>query len=203
MKDKLLNEYVVDSNDETISVKVIQTEKGITVDITGKTQDVVINGEEFYSFYDREEYKYVPTYLRPFIQKYLAEFGSNDIEVSNGEVKAYLEILGREFLAILPTKRAKKNVMTLRDYVIEYEKIEESLEIEIINGKTSFEEFKNKIKEYGFNIVMSHGGDDYDNWYDLVVPLNDTLNEDNIIECIKIWSDYNDDLKNKYLGGRY
>ena len=203
MNDKILNKYNVESNGETIEVKVIQTDKGIKVNIIGKTQDVFINGEEFYSFYDKEEYKYIPTFLIPFIEKYLTDCGSNDIEVEKGEVKAYLEILGREFLAILPTKRAKKKVMALRDYILEYELIEEDCDIKIENGKENFESFKSSIKDNGCDIVLSHSGDDYDNWYDLVVPIVNEINEEAVLKCIKLWSNYNDSLKNKYLGGRY
>jgi len=201
MKDKLLNTFSVESNGEIIRVNFLETEKGIVLDINGTTMDVFINGEEIYSKYDKEEYKYIPSHLRGFIEENLSDYGDG-LRKDGSEIKCDLSLEGREYFMILPTKRAKKNYFTLRDWLICYELLEDKDGFDKIKEKQKYNEFLNSIKSYGYNIQLSHGGNDYDNWFDLVIPIND-FDLERIKKCLKLWQEYNDYLIDTYLDGTY
>ena len=120
MKDKLLNTFSTENNGEIIRVNILETEKGIVFDIVGKSMDVFINGEEVYSKYDKEEYKYIPSHLRSFVEENICSYGDGIVK-DGSEVKCDLLLEGTEYFLIVPTKRAKRNCFTLRNYLISYE----------------------------------------------------------------------------------
>ena len=80
IKGKILNTFSVESNGENIITNIIQTDKGIKIDIKGTTMDIIVNDETIYSKYDKEEYKYIPVNMRDFISKNLCEWGDGFIE---------------------------------------------------------------------------------------------------------------------------
>ena len=94
MKDKLLNTFSTESNGEIIRVNILETDKGIVFDIVGQSMDVFINGEEFYSKYDKEEYKFIPSHLRSFVEENLCSCGDG-LRKEGSEVKCDLDLEGR------------------------------------------------------------------------------------------------------------
>jgi len=202
MKDKLLNTFSTESNGEIIRINILETDKGIIFDIVGKSMDVFINGEEFYSKYDKEEYKYIPSHLRSFVEENLCSWG--DWLVKEGsEIKCDLNLEGREYFLTIPTKRAKKNNLTLNDWLIDYEMLADDDKItDKEKEKLKYDEFLNGVKIYGYEMKASHSGNDYDNWYNLIIPIND-FDLAKIKKCLKLWQEYNQYLIDTYLGGRY
>ena len=202
MKDKLLNTFSTESNGEIIRINILETDKGIVFDIVGKSMDVFINGEEFYSKYDKEEYKYIPSHLRSFVEENLCSWG--DWLVKEGsEIKCDLNLEGREYFLTIPTKRAKKNNLTLNDWLIDYEMLADDDKItDKEKEKLKYDEFLNGVKIYGYEMKASHSGNDYDNWYNLIIPIND-FDLAKIKKCLKLWQEYNQYLIDTYLGGRY
>ena len=202
MKDKLLNTFSTESNGEIIRVNILETDKGIVFDIVGKSMDVFINGEEFYSKFDKEEYKYIPSHLRSFVEEHICSWGDG-LRKEGSEVKCDLDLEEREYFLIIPTKRAKNNSLTLRDWLIDYEiLVDRGIELGKEKEKQKYEEFLNSVKSCGYKMQLSHGGNDYDNWFDLAVPIND-LDLEKVKKCLKLWQDYNQYLTNTYLNGKY
>ena len=68
--------------------------------------------------------------------------------------------------------------------------------------KLKYDEFLNGVKIYGYEMKASHSGNDYDNWYNLIIPIND-FDLAKIKKCLKLWQEYNQYLIDTYLGGRY
>ena len=202
MKDKLLNTFSTESNGEIIRVNILETEKGIVFDIVGQSMDVFINGEEFYSKFDKEEYKFIPSHLRNFVEENLCSY-SDGIEKDGSEVKCDILLEGNEYMLLIPTKRAKKNYFTLRNWLVSYEMLIDDGKISNTEiEKLNYNEFLNNVKDYGYQMKISHGGNDYDNWFDLAIPIND-FDLDKVKKCLKLWQDYNQYLIDTYLDGRY
>jgi len=202
MKDKLLNTFSTESNGEIIRVNILETDKGIVFDIVGESMDVFINGEEFYSKYDKEEYKYIPSHLRSFVEENICSWGDG-LRKEGSEVKCDLDLEGREYFLIIPTKRAKKNHLTFIDWLIDYKLlIEDGKELDAEKEKLKYEEFLNSVKNHGYQMLLSHGGNAYDNWFDLSVPIND-FDLERVKKCLKLWQDYNQYLINTYLDEKY
>jgi len=202
MKDKLLNTFSTESNGEIIRVNILETEKGIVFDIVGQSMDVFINGEEFYSKFDKEEYKFIPSHLRSFVEENLCSY-SDGIEKDGSEVKCDILLEGNEYMLLIPTKRAKKNYFTLRNWLVSYEMLIDDGKISNTEiEKLNYNEFLNNVKDYGYQMKISHGGNDYDNWFDLAIPIND-FDLDKVKKCLKLWQDYNQYLIDTYLDGRY
>jgi len=202
MKDKLLNTFSTESNGEIIRVNILETDKGVVFDIIGKSMDVFINGEEFYSKYDKEEYKYIPSHLRSFVEENLCSCGDGLVK-EGSEVKCDLDLEGREYFLTIPTKRAKKNNLTLNDWLIDYEMLADDDKIaNKEKEKLKYDEFLNSVKENGYEMRLGSGGNDYDNWFVLSVPIND-FDLEKVKKCLKLWQDYNQYLIDTYLDGRY
>ena len=202
MKDKLLNTFSTESNGEIIRVNILQTDKGIVFDIVGKTMDVFINGEEFYSKYDKEEYKYIPSHLRSFVEENICSCGDG-LRKEGSEVKCDLDLKRREYFLTIPTKRAKKNNLTLMDWLIDYKMLADDVKIlDKEKERSIYEEFLSNVKTYGYQMKVSHGGNDYDNWFVLSVPIND-FDLDKVKKCLKLWQGYNQYLIDTYLDGKY
>ena len=204
MKDKMLNTFSVESNGETIKVDILKNDKGILIKIDGKTMDVFINGEEFYSKYDKEEYKYIPTHLRNFVEENLCDYGDG-IRKDKSEINCDLILEGKEYFMVIPTKRSNKNYFLLRDWLIDYQMLaDDGKEMNLDKEKIKYEEFLSNIKSHGYEMKFSHGGNDYDNWFDLVININiNNFDFERIKTCINLWQDYNQYLTNTYLNGRY
>lgn len=196
---KEINHYVIESKDSKTTIYLKETDNGFTIKVVGEEPEVEVNGITVFS---RDKYKLIPENLRKFIRKFQCEWGL-DIERDDVETKVDVEIEGRSFLAIIPSDVYKSYEMLLRDWIIEYYTLEDYLSIEVENGKENFEAFKKAVKDLGCEIRFSHGGNDYDNWYDLVVRIDEPISEENIVECVKLWNKYNDDLVAKYLNGKY
>jgi len=202
MKDKLLNTFSTESNGEIIRVNILETDKGIVFDIVGKSMDVFINGEEFYSKFDKEEYKYIPSHLRSFVEENICSCGDG-LRKEGSDIQCDLTLEDREYFLKIPTKRAKKNNLTLTDWLIDYEMIgDDGIEIDLEKEKLKYEEFLNNVKNYGYQMEVSHGGNDYDNWFKLEVPIND-FDLERIKKCLKLWQDYNQYLTDTYFDGKY
>jgi len=202
MKDKLLNTFSAESNGEIIRVNFLQTDKGIVVDINGESMDVFINGEEFYSKYDREEYKYVPAHLRNFIEENICHYGDG-LRKEGSYIQCDILLEGKEYFLKIPTKRAKKNNLTLTDWLIDYKMIgDDGIKIDLEKEKLKYKEFLNSIENYGYQMEVSHGGNDYDNWFNLTIPIND-FDIVKVKACLKLWQSYNQYLIDTYLGGKY
>jgi len=202
MKDKLLNTFSTESNGEIIRVNILQTDKGIVFDIVGKTMDVFINGEEFYSKYDKEEYKYIPSHLRSFVEENICSCGDGLVK-EGSEIKCDLELEGREYFLTIPTKRAKKNNLTLNDWLIDYEMLVDDGKItDKEKEKLKYDEFLNNVKTYGYEMRLGSGGNDYDNWFLLSIPIND-FDLEKVKICLKLWQGYNQYLIDTYLDGKY
>ena len=202
MKDKLLNTFSAESNGEIIRVNILQTDKGIVFDIVGNSMDVFINGEEFYSKYDKEEYKFIPSHLRSFVEENLCSCGDG-LRKEGSEVKCDLDLEGREYFLTISTKRAKKNNLTLTDWLIDYKVLSDDVKM-LDKEKESiiYEEFLSNVNTYGYQMKVSHVGNDYDNWFNLAVPIND-FNLEKVKVCLKLWQDYNQYLIDTYLDGKY
>lgn len=183
--------YEVESNNEKIEVEIVETEKGIVVNIKGYTQDVVVNGEIIYSNYDNEHYKFVPVLIRPFIEKHLESFGT-DLNKEVTELEIYLCINNREFLCLLPINRAKSDYMLLRDWLLDYSLMDLNDELKF-KAEAMYKELLKDISDYGYTFEMSHGGNDFDTWYELIIPIAD-FNEEKVLECLTLWDDYNSEL---------
>lgn len=202
MKDKLLNSFSTESNGEIINVDVVETDKGIIINIFGTTMDVLINGEEFYSKYDQEEYRYIPSQLRSFVEENICSYGDG-LRKDDSDVVCDLTLEDRDYYMMIPTKRSKNNNLRLRDWLIDYNLLVEDGKITDKNLETmKYNEFLNSIKNYGYKIQISHSGDSYDNWVDLIIPIND-FNIEKIKTCLKLWQNYNEYLVNTYLNGKY
>jgi len=202
MKDKLLNTFSTESNGEIIRINILETDKGIVFDIVGKSMDVFINGEEFYSKYDKEEYKYIPSHLRSFVEENICSCGDGLVK-EGSEVQCDLLLEGKEYFLKIPTKKAKKNTLTLTDWLINYEMLVDDGKItDKEKEKLKYKEFLDLVKGFGYEMKVSHGGNDYDNWYNLVIPIND-FDLDKIKKCLKLWQEYNQYLIDNYLDGKY
>jgi len=202
MKDKLLSTFSTESNGEIIRVNILETEKGIVFDIVGSSMDVFINGEEFYSKYDKEEYKYIPSHLRSFVEENICSCGDG-LRKEGSEVKCDLDLKRREYFLTIPTKRAKKNNLTLMDWLIDYKMLADDVKIlDKEKERSIYEEFLSNVKTYGYQMKVSHGGNDYDNWFVLSVPIND-FDLDKVKKCLKLWQGYNQYLIDTYLDGKY
>lgn len=202
MKDKLLNTFSTESNGEIIRVNFLKTDKGLVVDINGTTMDVFINGEEFYSKYDKEEYKYIPSHLRNFVEENICSYGDGIIK-DGSKIKCDILLEGEEYLLYIPTKRAKENYLTLRNWLIRYEMlIDDGKEVEVEKEKLKYKELLNNVESFGCKLKLSHGGNDYDDWFDLLVPINE-FDLEKIKKCLKLWRDYNQYLIDTYLNGKY
>jgi hypothetical protein len=187
----LLKEF--ESNGEIIKLQVTQTDKGISVDIEGKTMDVYINGEEYYSKFDNPLYAHIPTNLRSFVEK---NNGSNKMEKHTGFIRTYLQLGKEEYSVEIPTKRAKSNDIIIRNSLYSYEEISEEIK-EVPYGRENFEMFLDHVKLFGYNFVFSHSAQDYYNYWQLLVPIN-LFDESKVNNCIELWEEYNDKLE-KYL----
>jgi len=200
MKDKLLNTFSTESNGEIIRVNILQTDKGIVFDIVGQSMDVFINGEEFYSKYDKEEYKFIPSHLRSFVEENLCSY---NILKEGSDIQCDLLLEGKEYFLKIPINRSKKNNLTLTDWLIDYKMIANDGKIlDKEKERLKYDEFLNNVKTYGYQMKVSHGGNDYDNWFNLEVPIND-FNLEKIKKCLKLWQDYNQYLTDTYLDGKY
>jgi len=196
---KLLNTFSKESNDEIIKVDILEADKGIVININGTTMDVFINSEEFYSKFDREEYKYIPSHLRSFIEKHLCNY-SDEIIKDKSEIKCDLTIEGEDYFCIIPTKRAKKDYFVLRNYLIDYKQLGEdsNIKIDMKEESIKYQEFLNKINSIGYKMQLSHNGNEYDNYFDLAIPINN-FNLERVKYCVKLWQEYNKYLINTYL----
>lgn len=192
MKDKILNKFSVESNGETIEVITIQTDKGITVNIIGTTMDVFINNDEVYSKYDNPEYKNIPSILRPFIEKNLM----GEICTEKGKVECAVYCKGDEYYVSMPTNRAKKKDISFYNWLESYEKIQ-GYDVEIPNAQKNFDKLIEDIKNIGYIFKFAWDGNEYDNTFELLVPINE-FDEDRVYQCFKLWKDYNKEL-NKYI----
>jgi len=202
MKDKLLNTFSTESNGEIIRINILETDKGIVFDIVGKSMDVFINGEEFYSKYDKEEYKYIPSHLRSFVEENLCSYGDGLVK-EGSEVQCDLLLEGKEYFLKIPTKRAKKNNLALTDWLINYEMLaDDGKIIDKEKEKLKYDEFLGLVKGFGYEMKVSHGGNDYDNWFNLVVPISD-FDLERVKKCLKLWQEYNQYLIDNYLDGKY
>ena len=200
MKDKLLNTFSTESNGEIIRVNILQTDKGIVFDIVGQSMDVFINGEEFYSKYDKEEYKFIPSHLRSFVEENICSY---NILKEGSDIQCDLLLEGKEYFLKIPINRSKKNNLTLTDWLIDYKMIANDGKIlDKEKERLKYDEFLNNVKTYGYQMKVSHGGNDYDNWFNLEVPIND-FNLEKIKKCLKLWQDYNQYLTDTYLDGKY
>jgi len=200
MKDKLLNTFSTESNGEIIRVNIIQTDKGITFDIVGQSMDVFINGEEFYSKYDKEEYKFIPSHLRSFVEENICSY---NILKEGSDIQCDLLLEGKEYFLKIPINRSKKNNLTLTDWLIDYKMIADDGKIaDKEKEKLKYDEFLNNVKDCGYEIKVSHDGNDYDNWSKLEVPIND-FDLVRIKQCLKLWQEYNQYLIDTYLDGKY
>jgi len=200
MKDKLLNTFSTESNGEIIRVNILQTDKGIVFDIVGNSMDVFINGEEFYSKYDKEEYKYIPSHLRSFVEENLCSY---NILKEGSDVQCDLLLEGKEYFLKIPTNKSKKNNLTLTDWLIDYKMlVDGGKKIDVEMEKINYNVFLNNVKDYGYEIKVSHDGNDYDNWVKLEVPIND-FDLVRIKQCLNLWQKYNQYLIDTYLDGKY
>jgi hypothetical protein len=192
MKDKVLNKFSVESNGETIEISTIQTDKGIIVSVNGTTMDIIVNDEVIYSKFDKPEYKDIPVNLRLFIEKNLCEWG-NGISKEDGKICCDIACEGEEYWVRMPTNRAKKKDILISNWLNEYEKIGE-YDIEIPDAKENYEKLIKDIKSIGYEFRFAWDGNEYDSGYELVVPVNE-FNETKVIECFKLWSNYNAHLE--------
>jgi len=193
MKDKLLNTFSNESNGEIIRVNFLETEKGLVIDINGNSMDVFINGENFFSKYDKEEYKYIPNHIRNFVSSRLPSY--SDIKKEAGHIECDLSIEGRDYFTKISTQRAKDNNIVFVEYLSEYELVEENTDKKIPKAKETYNQLLKDIENIGYKLESSHAGNDDYSWYQLIVPIN-KFEETRVIECIKLWEQYN-----KWLDG--
>ena len=195
MKDKILNTFSVESNGETIKIDTIQTDKGIVVSINGTTMDILVNSEEIYSKFDKPEYKDIPSSLRGFVEKYLCDWGDG-IKIEKGKVNCDIQDKGTEYWMQIPTNRAKCKDIYLSNWLEIYDRIEDC-GVEIPNAKENYEKLISDIKTIGYNFEFAFGGNEYDDSYKLVIPINE-FDEKKVFQCFKLWEDYNSYLE-KYI----
>jgi hypothetical protein len=192
---KVLFSEQFNSNNEQIELDVIQTDKGISININGKTMDVFINGEEYYSKFDSLMYAHIPTQLRDWVEKNM-QTGDQEFEKKDGFVKLYLYFNNREYFIKIPTNRAKNNNIYIVGDLYSYSELFEGSKITDANlnrENDKFDNFINKISDFGYKLQFSHNAQDYYNYWQLVVPM-DKFNEELIDQCIKIWQNYDDEL---------
>lgn len=195
MKDKILNSFSVNEDNEDIKVEVIKTEKGIVININGSTVDVKVNGDLIYSKFDNENYKYIPVNMRSFVEKNLCEW-ENDIVVEAKEVKCNIEFNGSEYYCILPKNKAKGNIVYFVNWLNSYKKIS-GYEVEIPNAEENFNKLIESIREVGYDLVYKWDGNEYDDSWGLKLSIND-FSEKKVFQCFKLWEDYNNELE-KYI----
>ncbi|MET3508272.1 hypothetical protein [Halalkalibacter oceani] len=193
---KVLKVDKYSSNGEEVELKVSETEKGLQIDINGLTMDVLVNGDIFYSKFDKEEYKYIPPLLRGYVEEHLCTY-SDGIYKEKGKVNMDLLIRGREYFVQIPTKRAKNNTITFTDYLNSYEKIQDYLNSQIEGAEKRYKNLLRDIETIGYKLGISHDGNEYDDWYSLYVPI-DQFSEDKINQCLELWDQYNEELE-KYI----
>lgn len=195
---KILNTFSVENNNDKITVEVVETEKGIGVLINGKTMDVSVNEQLIYSKYDKEEYKYIIPSLRDFVSKYICTWGDG-IEIKEDNVLCDLLINGVECWINMPHNRASRDTVSIYNSLFSYEKIKDELsDPKMLNGEKILTELINSINEIGYDFKFAWGGDEYDDTYGLVIPIND-FNEEKILKCMNLWEDYNNKLSNLFL----
>lgn len=192
---KMLNRFSVQSNGEDIIIAVHESEKGIRVEILGTSMDVFINGEEFYSKYDKEEYKYIPSNLRGFISKYFCDY--SELKKEDGCVTCDISLEGKDYFVKISTKRAKDNSIIFVNDLENYELVNEYKDVRIPNAKENFEKLIKQVKEIGYSLGYSHSGNETYDWYQLIVPI-DKFDEKKVLECVKLWQSYNETF-DKYI----
>lgn len=195
MKDKIINSFKTNSNDEEIIVNVMQSDKGIVVSINGNTMDVIVNDDVLYSKFDKEEYKYIPVNLRSFVENNLCSYGDG-IVIEKGEIKCDLEFDCKEYFIQIPKNRAKNKLMYINNWLNSYEKIYE-YDVEVPNGELKFKELVSQIKSKGYNFIYRWDGNEYEDTWGLEISINE-FDEDKVVECIKLWDEYNANLE-KYI----
>lgn len=193
--NKILLTQNYESNGETINLQVIQTNKGIQFNINGKTMDVFINGEEYYSKFNNPMYAYIPTQLRNWVEKNM-QTGNQEFEKKDGFIKFYLYFNNREYFIKVPTNRAKNNNIYIVGDLYSFEELfEDGKNINLDNEKEKFYNLVRKIYDLsGYRLQFSHNAQDYYNYWQLIVPM-DKFNEEYIEQCIKIWKNYDDELE--------
>ncbi|WCK57404.1 hypothetical protein PP175_25390 (plasmid) [Aneurinibacillus sp. Ricciae_BoGa-3] len=192
-KDKTLKEFKTESNGEEISVRVIETDKGIQIFVDGQTPDVFVNGEVLYSKYDKEEYKLIPPTLRSFVEERFMSY-SEIIKEKGTVIARDLSFFGLDYDIEFSSNRAKEKNVRITNWLNDYEKINDYLVEPIADGKENFKKLVSSIKEYGYDFRFAYGGNEYDNIYALVVPISE-FDEEKINNCIKLWQSYDEQLE--------
>lgn len=195
-KDKLLNEFKTENNEETIVIRVMQTDKGIQVLVDGETPDVIVNGDVLYSKYDKEEYKHIPPAFRSFVEEHSQSYTT--ISKENGRVLVRdIFISGRDYDVDFPSNRAKNKDILITNWLNDYKKINDYLDEPVPNGKEDFENLIKQIKNIGYDFKFAYSGNEYDNTYSLVVPMNE-FDLAKIKACLSLWDAYDKELE-KYI----
>lgn len=195
MSIKLISTFSADSNGETVNVNVYETEKGITVNIEGTAMDVLINSEEVYSKFDKPEYKKIPSHIRPFVEKHLNNY-EDSIRIEDTKVCMSVDIGGTDYNMDIPVNRAKCKDIYISDWLESYDKII-GYDVEIPNAKENYEKLVKDINDIGYKFEYAWGGNEYDDIFKLVVPIN-KFDELKINECVILWKAYNKYL-DKYI----
>lgn len=195
MEKKIINSFKTESNNEEIIVNVIQSDKGIIVNITGNTMDVIVNDDLLYSKFDKEEYKYIPVNLRSFIADNLCSWGDGII-IKDDKIECILEFNCEEYYVEIPKNRAKNKTIYINNWLNSYKKIYEH-GIEIPNGEENLEKLISQIKDKNCDFVYRWDCNEYDDTWGLKIDIN-KFDENKVIECITIWTEYNTNLE-KYI----
>lgn len=191
MENKVLNKMYLDG----CTVKAIQTDKGIRLDIEGNEMEVFINGESFFAPYEEEEYKYIPANLRPFVKEFKADYNNFNNEIDHVGIELTIE--GLDYYTKISKKRGKNNNIELVNDLEDYKLVQDYHDIEIPNAEENFKKLLVEIENIGYKLQFSHGGNETYNYYSLIVPMN-KFDKIKILNCIKVWQKYNKELE-KYL----
>jgi len=173
---KELNRFTTESNGETIEVITYESPKGIVVHVNGQSMDVVLNNEVLYSKYDDENYKYIMPQFREFVETH----DPSDFQVNKSNIGTTLLILGYEFLTQI----------SLNSLVVP-EKLDITDE-EVSTLTERINELKALAERFNYSFVISHDGNEYDEFYALTVPF-EIFNKENIYAFIEAWNKYDHD----------
>lgn len=200
----------IEINGTLVEVEVVNGLVSVNVDTADA--DVVVNGQKIWSTFEKEEYRYIPEYLRNFILAHGDDVGFEPVGSRKGSRDVYADCYYpdlRPQATFYIEQNQKKPIKARFDYVDDLEMLKSEYIENVIDDQDEadkvfavFKDLDNKLREtvekYGFKWEYSHSmGEMMYGWWDIVVT-NETWNEEGFVECWKIISEFNDEL-NKFI----
>ena len=178
-------------------VELTETNGIVKVDVSTENANVVVNNSLLWATFDKEEYVYIPEYMRQFIKDANPEMGKESeyvyADCYNSEIKPCASFYFK--------LQQNKPVHVRFDYVESIEGFKEYLEdnsLEVKQVKEVYkqisnlnEKLQNALKKYNFKWEYSHSQNEHMYaWWDIVIT-EGNWNEQGFMECWAIIGEVN------------